>query len=219
MDYAVLAARHFARATALEGAIRKIMEAHRWNVARMSVTEVHAACFDALQPAVPLREVMDGPFNRTEPGKPIPMATSTPAPDYQTLAYDWEAAALYWMRQCDLWRELPRYSVVGGHEVADSSGPYIHHDQLVLEPAGEPMLTDYKAFHDQALAAANEAGYAGMSPADVIKAQFENIADLEASEKAMIEEVEPLLVDVKSALKSHDMGMTGLLARIDKVLK
>ena len=34
----------------LEGALRKIMGAHRFNVPSMVVTEVHSTCFDALTP-------------------------------------------------------------------------------------------------------------------------------------------------------------------------
>lgn len=36
------------RADALEAALRTIMGSHRFNVAGMSVTEIHALCFDAL---------------------------------------------------------------------------------------------------------------------------------------------------------------------------
>lgn len=37
----------------LAAALRKIMEAHRFNVASMPVTEVHSVCFDALAASVP----------------------------------------------------------------------------------------------------------------------------------------------------------------------
>ena len=41
---------HAQRIGELEGALRKIMGAHRFNVPSMVVTEVHSTCFDALTP-------------------------------------------------------------------------------------------------------------------------------------------------------------------------
>lgn len=52
------------RVDVLETALRTIMGSHRFNVAGMSVTEIHALCFDALASKAALKTVEGGGDDR-----------------------------------------------------------------------------------------------------------------------------------------------------------